>query len=263
MNLSKGLAIGGSDNVVNDFRVSSHVTLNRGIHVHLIKQDEVFAAFAIGLHGFVLIDGFCQADSEERRERQGLPRGRFVLSQECARPGHIDFEQAMDHGLVLDGPIRKRLQAPHLRIRDHLVSSVLLFHYRSPSRRWDKTFVQDPHLVVPISIGDRPFISSVSCMARRHPTSGPPSVLSRRALEDALFLASHLEGGRLAKRAVQCLAQRPFSWIFHVGPHPVEDVCIPYPGLRVSKSHGPSRSWRSKRARMTEGVLRGGLRKPK
>ena len=34
-------------------------------------------------------------------------------------------------------------------------------------------------------------------------------------------------------------------------------------GLRVGKSKGPSRSWRSKRARMTEGVLRAGLRKPK
>src|ERR1700693_5265479 len=140
MNLANGLAVGGSDDVGHDLRISSHVTLNRGIHIHLIKHDEVFPAFAIGLHGFVLIDGFCQAGSEERRERQGLPSGRFMLSEARARPGHIDFEQAMDHGLVLDGPIRERLQAPHLWIRDHLVSSVLLFHALSPSLRWNKTF---------------------------------------------------------------------------------------------------------------------------
>jgi hypothetical protein len=34
---------------------------------------------------------------------------------------------------VLDGTIRDRLQAPHLRILDHLVINVLLFHYLSPS----------------------------------------------------------------------------------------------------------------------------------
>src|SRR4051812_41376439 len=58
---------------------------------------------ASGLHGFVLIDGFCQASREERRERQGLPSIRLMLSQASARPGHIDLEQAMDHGFVLDG----------------------------------------------------------------------------------------------------------------------------------------------------------------
>src|SRR5438105_6700529 len=80
MNLTKGLAIGCSDDVGQSLFLASHVTLNRGIYVHLIKQDEALAAFAIGLHGFVLIDGLCQAGDEERRERQGLSSDRFVLS---------------------------------------------------------------------------------------------------------------------------------------------------------------------------------------
>src|SRR5439155_24780315 len=84
-------------------------------------------------HGFVLIDGFCQAGNEERRERQGLSSDRFVLPEVSARPGHIDFEQAMDHGLVLDGTKHGRHPPPDLRIGDHLIISMLLFHALSPS----------------------------------------------------------------------------------------------------------------------------------
>src|SRR5207249_2968394 len=123
-----------------------------------------------------------------------------------------------------------------------------------------------PHLhrIVPISIGDRPFHrTSPAWTARRSLTSGPLSGLSRRALDDARFWASLIEGRCLAKRAVQGSAQRPFSWILQVGAHPVEDVRISYLGMRVGKTHGSSRSRRSKRARMAEGVLRAGLHKPK
>src|SRR5712692_84927 len=133
MNLAQGLAIGCSDNGRQDLFLASHVMLNREIHVHLIKQDEALAAFAIGLHGFVLSDGLCQAGSEERRERQGLPSLRLVLSEVSARPGHIDFEQAMDHGLVLDGTKHGRHPPPDLRIGDHLVIIVFLFHHCSIS----------------------------------------------------------------------------------------------------------------------------------
>src|SRR6266700_3724038 len=133
MNLAHGLAIGGSDNGGNDLFLTSHLMLNRGIHVYLLKQDEVLAAFATGLHRFVLIDGFCQAGNEERRERQGLSSDRFVLPEVSACPGHIDFEQAMDHGLVLDGTKHGRHPPPDLRIGDHLIISVLLFHALSLS----------------------------------------------------------------------------------------------------------------------------------
>src|SRR6266536_4707590 len=68
MNLAHGLAIGCSDNGGNDLFLASHLMLNRGIHVHLLKQDEALAALATCLHGFVLIHGFCQAGNEERRE---------------------------------------------------------------------------------------------------------------------------------------------------------------------------------------------------
>jgi len=81
--------------------VSSHVTLNLGHHIHLIKQDEMRAVLATCLHGFVLIDGFSQAGNKERRERQGLPGVRLVFPQKRACPGHIDFEQAMDDELAL------------------------------------------------------------------------------------------------------------------------------------------------------------------
>ena len=102
MNLAYGLAVGSSNDGGHDVFLASHVMLNREIHVHLLKHDEALAAKASGLHGFVLIDGFCQASCEERRERQGLLSIRLMLSQASARPGHIDFKQAMDHGLVLD-----------------------------------------------------------------------------------------------------------------------------------------------------------------
>src|SRR6266496_4042123 len=68
MDLAHGLAIGCSDNGGNDLFLTSHLMLNRGIHVHLLKQDEVLAALATGLHGFVLIHCFCQTGNEERRE---------------------------------------------------------------------------------------------------------------------------------------------------------------------------------------------------
>jgi len=101
MNLSEGLSIGGSDGVGNGLRMSSHVALNLGHHIHIIKQNEVLAAFATCLHGFVLIDGFSQARREERHERQRLPGFRLVFPQKRARPGHIDFDQAMDDGRAL------------------------------------------------------------------------------------------------------------------------------------------------------------------
>ena len=101
MNLVEGLLIRGSDDVDNGLLLSCHVTLNRGRHVHLIKQDEVLAAFATRLQGFVLIDRLCQTGDDERRERQGLPSFRLVFPQKLAGPGHIDFDQAMDHGLAL------------------------------------------------------------------------------------------------------------------------------------------------------------------
>jgi hypothetical protein len=68
MNLAHGLAIGCSDNGGNGLLLASHIMLNREMHVYILKQDEVLAAFATGLHGFVLIHGFCQAGREERRE---------------------------------------------------------------------------------------------------------------------------------------------------------------------------------------------------
>jgi hypothetical protein len=81
--------------------LAGHVALNIGQYVHLIKQDEVFAAKAKCLHGFVLIDGFRHAGNEERREREGLPGFRSMVPQVSASPTHIDFEQAMNHGLVV------------------------------------------------------------------------------------------------------------------------------------------------------------------
>jgi len=108
MNLAEGLAIGCSDGILNGWHLASHIALNRGRHIHIIKQDEVLAAFATCLHGFVLTHCLSQAGNDERRERQGLPSFRFLVPQERARPGHIDFDQAMNHGLVLGGTIRDR-----------------------------------------------------------------------------------------------------------------------------------------------------------
>src|SRR2546423_3629201 len=79
MNLSEGLLVRGSNDVGNVLRVSSYITLNLRRHVHLIKQDEVLAAFATRLQGLILINGLCQTDRYERRERQGLARFRLVV----------------------------------------------------------------------------------------------------------------------------------------------------------------------------------------
>jgi hypothetical protein len=101
MYLAEGLAVGCSDRVVNDLLLPGHVTLNLGSHVHFIEQNETLAALAKSLHIFVFVDGLCQAGNDERREREGLSCFRFVLSQERARPAHIDFDQSVDHRLVL------------------------------------------------------------------------------------------------------------------------------------------------------------------
>ena len=98
MNLAHGLAIGCSEDVGHGLLLTSHIMLNREIHVYILKQEEVLAAFAHGLHGFVLLDGLCQAGNEERRERQGLPSFRFLVSELSACLAHIDCDQAMDHG---------------------------------------------------------------------------------------------------------------------------------------------------------------------
>src|SRR5213080_238047 len=146
MNLEHGLAIGCSDNVGNGLLLASHVMLNRKIDVYLIKQDDALAAKASGLHRFVLIDGLCQTGSEERRERKGLPRFRFMVPQERTCPGYVDFEQAMDHGLVLDGTKHGRHPPPDLWIGDHLIINVLLFHALFPFLQWDRTWFSNPHL---------------------------------------------------------------------------------------------------------------------
>src|SRR5215472_2458699 len=40
MNFAGGLAIGCSDDIGNELLLARHVTLNRGIHVYIIKQDQ-------------------------------------------------------------------------------------------------------------------------------------------------------------------------------------------------------------------------------
>ena len=81
----------------------------------------MFAAFATRMQGFAFIDRSRQTSDDERRERQGLPGFRFVVPKVSAHPGHIDFEQAMDHGLAFDRRIHDLQYAPEFRIRDHLV----------------------------------------------------------------------------------------------------------------------------------------------
>src|SRR6266702_773519 len=128
MKLSEGLLIRGSDDVDNGLLLASYVALDRGRHVALIKQAEVLATFATCLQGVVLIDRSRHTGGDERREREGLPRFRFVIPQERARPGHIDFEQAMDHGLAFDRRIHDLQRAPELRVRNDLTSIVFLVH---------------------------------------------------------------------------------------------------------------------------------------
>src|SRR5713101_1735214 len=101
MDLAKSLLIRGSDDVDNGLLLLCHLTLNHCSHVHIIKHEEVFAAFAVRLQGLVLIDRFCQTGDNESRERQGLPSGRFVFLQKLAGFGQIDVDQAMYHGLAL------------------------------------------------------------------------------------------------------------------------------------------------------------------
>ena len=101
MNLAEGLLVGCADESANGLRVSSHVTLNERRHIHLLKQDKVLAASPIRVQGFVLIHRVCHTSDDERCERQRFSGPGLVLPQERARPGHIDFEQVMNHGRAL------------------------------------------------------------------------------------------------------------------------------------------------------------------
>ena len=68
MNLAEGFAIGCSDSVGNGWLLAIQFTLNLCVHVHILKDEEPTPAFTIRLYGFVLIDCFCQAGNDERRE---------------------------------------------------------------------------------------------------------------------------------------------------------------------------------------------------
>ena len=92
MDLAQGLRIRRSDDVDNGLLLPCHLTLNQRRHVHVIKHDQVLAAFAIRLHGLILIDCLCQAGDNERRERQRLPSVRFVVLQKLVGFGHIDVD---------------------------------------------------------------------------------------------------------------------------------------------------------------------------
>src|SRR6266566_6245202 len=102
MNLSEGLLIRRSDNIDNGLLLASHVTLNQGRHVHLIKQDKVLPAFVTGMQRFVLVHCLCQTGDNECCERERLSGVRFMFPQELASPGHIDFDQATNHRIALD-----------------------------------------------------------------------------------------------------------------------------------------------------------------
>ena len=53
-------------------------------NVHIVKQDELFAAFPVGLHRFVLIHGTRQAVGQETGEGKRLTCARLVLGDEAA-----------------------------------------------------------------------------------------------------------------------------------------------------------------------------------
>src|SRR5579875_3846471 len=141
MNLVKGLPVCRPDDIDNGLLLPAHLTLNRGCHVHVIKHGQALTPLAARLHRFVLIDCFCHAGNDECRERQRLSRSRFVLLQKLVSSGHINLDQAVDHGFAPGLVQCNRLRAAQFWIGHHLVISMLLvrhspasFHPGTPQR---------------------------------------------------------------------------------------------------------------------------------
>jgi hypothetical protein len=65
--------------------------LNNDADIHILKDYQLVPALAIGLHGFVLIDGLAHTGGNEGRKRQGLFASGFLCLDHVARDRDIHF----------------------------------------------------------------------------------------------------------------------------------------------------------------------------
>ena len=96
MDLQERLVVGAADDVRNRGGRPAQLALHRQKNIHVVEDDQVFTAFQVCLHRFVLIHSARQAKGQVAGKRQCFTRLCFVVLDELPRTGHIDFEQGVD-----------------------------------------------------------------------------------------------------------------------------------------------------------------------
>ena len=104
VNLSNAFLVHRPDDVRPDRLPAVHLDLEQHVHVHLIKNDELVAPVAVGVHLPVGFDGFPQAGEEEGGEGEGFSGPRLMAANDRARQCDIEFEQAVDGVLLQPHP---------------------------------------------------------------------------------------------------------------------------------------------------------------
>jgi hypothetical protein len=73
----------------------SYLPFDHQPNIDVVKQDELFAAFQVGLHCLVFVHRPGQAEGKETGEGKGLTGARFVIRDELPGDGHVHFQQAV------------------------------------------------------------------------------------------------------------------------------------------------------------------------
>jgi hypothetical protein len=94
MDLPICLVVGASDHMTHQGALFSYLPFDHQPNVHVVKQDELFAAFQVGLHCFVFIHRPGQAKRKKAGEGKRLPGARFVFRDEPPGDRNVHFEQA-------------------------------------------------------------------------------------------------------------------------------------------------------------------------
>jgi hypothetical protein len=113
----------------------SQFMLNLCVHIHILKEDELIPAFAIRLHGFVLIDGFCQAGNEECR---GTRRGVTCSIHRHAPLPHL----VIPISIIYDRPLQDTVYCMDITLTSQMWTAYLQIHHTrlaSVSCHWPRS----------------------------------------------------------------------------------------------------------------------------
>ena len=83
MDLPVCLVVGAPDDMPRQGTLFSNLLFDHQPNVHVVKQDELFAAFQVGLHRLVLIHGARQAVGQEAGEGQVSPVRALCSAMNC------------------------------------------------------------------------------------------------------------------------------------------------------------------------------------